>query len=649
MDSFLEQMKQEGRTDSEGGFTLSSENSHWKMAQYCLANRGDYPAHVLAAAVAGGASQLTLEREDEATLISFDGAPISREDVLALSNSASGEGRLNELSIAISAAAGQTTVRLGARGEELRHELQVVVGEATVHEVPVGHEHLHTFLVEARLADQDLQRFIQRGRHAPLELTVEGQKQNQSLDFGLARGLVRGIWEVKGTEPLSTGPLRGSDTCFYAGRESAEGPSLLLCLVEPRWSGYPRALLMSHGVILAEETNFFGFPLITGAVTCNHLKRDLSAQNLVKNGEYDEFLRWVEREVDRFLAAFCQAAPKTRPVFDRVFRLELAGRYKTRKAPKEVQDYLDNTRGLQVTRDQTKLDEVVMQAKRSGSEVYLDRMDSAFLFEVEKAISEQSWDDARSWNEAHLYLRGRAGRPVARNQAIERWFRFIVDGKVAVEWAQETMLDMSLRPSDRYRSALLLLPHESWNEISSEVDQINVSESWKEPLRLLGEEGGLFEDPSWALMRELLYGTVETFLEVFHKVDDRLPDTVRACWLELLARTCAGSLPWSEQIKLTALRSTSWVKTASAVKKEYYGQLDSKKAASLPPQRDSIFYRLTKTHELHLPILVYQCWLLRPQGAAWQKLLLARTLLIESLRSLSSDSELGEELPPRPF
>ena len=642
-------MKQEGRSDSEGSFTLSSEKSHWKMAQYCLANRGDYPAYVLAAAVAGGASQLTLEREEQATLLSFDGAPLSRDDVLALSNATGGEGRLNELSIAVSAASGQTTVRLGARGKELRHELQVVVGEATVHEVPVGHEHLHTFLVETRLSDEDLKRFVQRGRHAPLDLTVEGQSQNRPLDFGMARGLVRGIWEVKGAEPLSTGPLRGDDGCFYAGRECADGPSLLLCLVEPRWSGYPQSLLLSNGVVLAEETNFFGFPLVTGAVTCSHLKRDLSAQNLVKNAEFEEFLRWIEREVDRFLAAFCQAPPQTRPVFDRVFRLELANRYKTRKSPKEVQDYLDNTRGLQITRDQTKLDEVVLQAKRSGSEVYLDRMDSAFLFEVEKAISGQNWDDARSWNEAHLYLRGRAGRPVARNQAIERWFRFIVDGKVAVDWAQETMLDMSWRPSDRYRSALLLLPHESWKEISSELDQINVSESWKEPLRLLGEEGGLFEDPSWALMRELLYGTVETFLQVFHKVDERLPDTVRACWLELLARTSAGSLPWSEQIKLTALRSTSWVKTASAVKKEFYAQLDSKKMASLPPSRDSNFFRLTQTHELHLPVVVYQCWLLRPLGAAWQKMLLARTLLIESLRSLSSDSELGEELPPRPF
>ena len=127
-------MKQDGRSDSEGSFTLSSEKSHWKMAQYCLANRGDYPAHVLAAAVAGGASQLTLEREEQATLLSFDGAPLSREDVLALSSAAGGEGRLNELGIAISAAAGQTTVRLGASGKELRHELQVVVGEASVHE-----------------------------------------------------------------------------------------------------------------------------------------------------------------------------------------------------------------------------------------------------------------------------------------------------------------------------------------------------------------------------------------------------------------------------------------------------------------------------------------------------------------------------------
>ena len=649
MDSFLEQMRGDGRSDSEGGFTLSSEDSHWKMAQYCLANRGDYPIHVLAAAVAGGASRLTLEREESATLLSFDGAAISREDILALSTAAAGAGRLGELNIAISAAAGQSTVRLGARGEELRHELQVVVGEATVHEVPVGHEHLHTFLVESPLSDQDLQSFVTRGRHAPLELIVDGQTRNRPLDFGMSRQLVRGLWEVKGAEPLSTGPLKGEDGCFYGGRESANGPSLLLCLVEPRWSSYPEALLMSNGVVLAEEENFFRFSLITGAVTTGHLKRDLSAQNLVKNAAYESFLQWLEREVDRFLSAFCQAPPRTRPVFDRVFRLQLASRYRARRAPKEVQDYLDNTRGLEVSRDKSKLDEIVLQCKRSGSDVYLERMENALLVEMEKVISEQNWEEARKWNEAHLYLRGRAGREVGRNQAIERWFRFIIDGKVAVEWAQETMLDMSLRPSDRYRSALLLLPHESWSDISSEIDQINVSDSWKEPLRLLGEEGGLFEDPNWALLRELIYGSVESFLEIFQKVEGQLSPTGRACWLELLARARSGNLPWSEQIKLTALRSTSWVKTPSSVKKEFYAQLEARKLYSLPPPKDSGFFRLTGTHELHLPILAYQCWLLHPLGAAWQKLVLARTLLIESLRSLSSDTELGEELPPRPF
>ncbi len=69
----------------------------------------------------------------------------------------------------------------------------------------------------------------------------------------------------------------------------------------------------------------------------------------------------------------------------------------------------------------------------------------------------------------------------------------------------------------------------------------------------------------------------------------------------------------------------------------------------MPPPRDSHFFRMPASHELHLPILVYQCWLIRGLGAGWQKLVLARTLLIESLRSLNSETELGEELPPRPF
>ncbi|MFA5507219.1 MAG: hypothetical protein WC314_10210 [Vulcanimicrobiota bacterium] len=648
MESFLDQMKQEGQPESEGGFTLSAEGSHWKMAQYCLANRGDYPAHVLAAAVAGGASKFSLEREARATLLSFDGAPISREDLLALSG-AGGRGRLHELSIALSAAAGQSTVRVGGQGVQTRHELQVVVGEATVHEIPVGHQDRHTFLVEAPLSDRDLQRFLQWSRHAPLELWVDGVKENRALEFGASQGLTRGVWEVKGPEPLATGPLSGDATCFYACREAPEGPSLLLCLVEPRWSGYPEVLLLSNGVVLASEANFFEFLMLTGAVTTSHLKRDLSSRNLIKDEAYEVFLHWLQREVDRFLCAFAEKPPETRGIFDRVFKLELGNRYKAGRFPKSISEFLDTARGLEVTQDKEKLDDAVLRARKTGSEVYLDRLDTALLFEVEKRIAQQDWKGAGNWNQAHLYLRGRAGRSVERNQAIDRWFKFITEGQVSVAWAQESMLDIALHPSDRYRSALMLLPHESWKDMAGEVDQINVSDSWKEPLRLLGQEGGLFNDPSWALMRELLYGSVESFIEVFNRIGEEMSPTRKACFLELVARALSGNLPWSEQIKLTALRSTSWVKTPSTLKKEFFAQLDQKKKTSIPPPRDSHFFRMPASHELHLPILVYQCWLLRGLGAGWQKLVLARTLLIESLRSLNSETELGEELPPRPF
>jgi hypothetical protein len=649
MDSFLEQMKQDGQADSEGAFSLSGEQSHWKMAQYRLANRSDYAAHVLAAAVAGGASQFKIERDKESTILAFDGELYLQEDFETLSDPAQPRSsRLAELEIALSAASGDSTVRFGAQGQDVRRELQVIVGEVTVHEVATTHEHQNTFLVETPLDDEDLKRFLQRARFAPLDLTVDGKKVNRCLDFGIEKGLVRGVWEVKGSEPLATGSQKFDETRFYSCRESMKEPSLLLCLVEPRWSGYEDALLLSHGVVVAQEANFFSFPMITGAISTGHLRRDLSAQNLLRNQEYEDFLEWIRLEVDRFLCAFCQNPPRTRGVFDRVFRLEIDMRYKGGQVPAEILTYLDNKRGLSVTRDQEQLDQVALQAKKSGSEVYLDRLDAALLFEVGKAIAAQDWEEARGWNQAHLYLRGRAGRPVNRNQAIERWFRFIVDGKVAVEWAQETMLDMSLRPSDRYRAALLLLPHESWPEYLSELDQINVSDSWKEPLLLFADQTVETKDPSWNLTRELFHGKVEGFLDALH-ASEEMEATRKAAWLELLARTRAGNMEWKDQIKLTAIRSTSWVKTASSVKREFYAQLEAKKEANRPPTHDPKFYGLPDSHELHLPVMVYQCWLLQTSAPAWQKLVVARTLLIESLRSLSSESELGEELPPRPF
>ena len=527
------------------------------MAEYRLANRSDYPVHVLAAAVAGGATHFKLERDETSTFIAFDGELYLEEDFQRLSDPSQPRSpRLVELEIALSAASGDSTVRFAAEGRDVRRELQIIVGEVTVHEVVMSHEHQNTFLVEASLTDEELTRFLERAAFAPIEMTVDGRAVNRQLDFGLQRGLVRGFWEVKGVEPLSVPPHKFEESCFGGGRESSKDPSLLLCLVEPRWSGYEDALLLSHGVITATGSNFFGFPLITGAVTTGHLTRDLSAQNLVRNQEYEEFLKWLEAEVDRFLCAFCQDPPQTRGVFDRVFRLEIAARYKARKVPVEVLTYLENKRGLTVTRNEKRLDEAVLQSIESGSEVYLDRLDAALLFEVEKATASQDWEEARQWNQAHLYLRGRAGRPVDRNQAIERWYRFILDGKVAVDWAQETMLDISLRPSDRYRAALLILPHESWSEYLSELDQINVSDSWKEPLLLFNEQRTQTKDPSWTLMRELFYGTVEEFLEAFHSIDDMEP-TRRATWLELLARIRAGNMEGKGQIKLTAVRSTS--------------------------------------------------------------------------------------------
>lgn len=643
-------MKQEGQADSEGSFSISREKTHWKMAQYQLANRADYPIHVLATAVAGEASEFQLTRDSDSTFIAFDGKRFLEDDLLALSDPAvARDARLRELEIALSAASGHSTVRFAADGHELRRELQVVVGEVTLHELELSHEHQNTFLVETRLSEPDLKSFIERARFAPLKVTVDGQAINSNLDFGSARGVVRGVWQVKGPEPLATEPHKDCESRFYSCRESPRGPSLVLFLVEPRWSAYDPALLISHGVVVARESNFFDFPLITGAVTTSHLRRDLSNQGFVRNREYEEFQQWVQHEVDSFLCAFCKNPPPTRGVFDRVFKLAVGNRYRDRPVPADISTYLANKRGLTVTRDHGKLDEVVAEVAASGSQVYLERLDAALLFEVEKAVAAQDWEEARSWNKAHLYLRGRAGRSTGRNQDIERWFRFVVDCKVVVEWAQETMLNPSLRPSDRYRAALTLLAHESWSEYAGELDQINVSAAWKEPLQLFSLAPPQTSDPSWTLMRELFHGTVEGFLAEFHRTEKEMEPTRRAAWLELLARTRAGTLEWKEQVKLTALRSTSWVKTAGPVKREFYSELKRKKAGRLPPDWDSKFLSLPASHVLHLPIMVYQCWLLRASGAAWQKLLMARTLLIESLRSLSSECELGEELPPRPF
>lgn len=648
MDTFLEHLRDNGSPDSQGEFTLSPEKAHWKLSEYRLANRHEYPAHLLACAVAGGASYFHLKIGLNTTVITFDGAPFTVHQLNSLGSHRSGrllDRRLAELEVALSAASAHGVVRFDCHQGEVCRQIQLLSGEAVLTETPYTGESGHTFLVETRLDTKYVTLFQELCRFAPLSLTIDDRRCDQPLDFGAANNLVRGVWYCQGTERLAVKELAAQPQTFVRVKKHSGEGSLLLCLLEPRWAGYPETLLLSDGVVVATERDFFDFPMLVAAVTVSHLKKDLTAQGLVKDRTFEELRVFLEKEIDHFLAAFCHQPPDTRGVFQRCFRQSLVNRYEAREAPDSVKLYLTRTKSLGPTVEPDRLLALTGPKTSPVQNRASLQMSKALLLEAQRAWLKEDWDKVAEWNEANNFLRKRAAPVTPNFDEVPSFLAYARRFEVDPEKARSVMLNTLADRGTRFRTLLTLWPESKQEDWSKTLDLLGLSDPWRAPLGLFSDRP--LDAPVWELARCILTesGPYQA-LAAFESCTE-FSALERAIWLDLIAKTLARNATWTDQVRLTALRSTSWVGLSPALRREFLHLLEYKEKARRPPTIDSRFFRLPERDEFRLPVALYQGWLVRPLEEPWSQRILARYLLIQSFRMMSGSVDL--ELPPDPL
>lgn len=110
MDSFLERLQSDGDRDSIGRFTLDPAKAREKLQKFQLVEPHAYPVHLVAAAVASGATRIDLHLDADDLRLDFDGRPFLAEEMEHLFASLFSTERqawlirLKELAIGINAA-----------------------------------------------------------------------------------------------------------------------------------------------------------------------------------------------------------------------------------------------------------------------------------------------------------------------------------------------------------------------------------------------------------------------------------------------------------------------------------------------------------------------------------------------------------------
>lgn len=202
----LEDLRQDGRVDSTGRFTLDAAKAREKMKQYQLTDPHLYVLQVLQGAIASGATFAHVKTDADDCWVRHDGRPLSAEQLGALFHSLFASDRdvdarpLRELAIGLNALTGlnPSSVRLecwdGAAGAALTlrdgtESVQPLAacpwpeGGAGVH-LHVRQRHSWRTLARFFTGQPEAAAVRNSCRWSPVPITVNGERVNAEPDLG---------------------------------------------------------------------------------------------------------------------------------------------------------------------------------------------------------------------------------------------------------------------------------------------------------------------------------------------------------------------------------------------------------------------------------------------------------------------------------
>lgn len=659
MDSFLNNARTLGEHDSQGVFTISKERSAWKLGKYRLAYGGEYPIHLLASAVAGGATRFTIRSTDSHTHIGFTGRPFSAEELSVLDGSADLEQkdpRLAFLELAIVTAGRRAKVRFSSPAPGKRNELILAGGEVFHSAAESSPSNENTLIVEDCLSGHELKKFQRATRFAPLTI-VMGHKPVPLVADELGLEQSTRSWLLSGEQKFFPARHCGKNTNQLNKGKSALPSSLLLNLSPNSGRGRDSHLLF-YGVHLQSEDDLFDFSFLNGVVSANHLKTDLSGKAFLRNSEFEEFRSGLRDLAKRHLVEFCESLPWLELDYQCLLADELARLFPVEERPVAVELFLKSTKerrelaDLKATKLKPELTQLASKAKELNYWTRFHDMEQKIESEVWKAWKDGSWSMARTWLEALHYLQTEAEREDFNVAARYAAACFLSQETGYKEWAQAALEDSSLNRDCRYRALLMLIPSMARQDILKSVSRLVTSPQWRAPFYFLGnvsQQDVYAVTPPvacfWEFARQLCFGRGKGLFRLLKQaLKERESSIEQEVWYEVLHRTRRGSLSFREQVALRVVRARFALSSASSMSAAFEKFLEQGPSGT----RSAIgvwFYEQPVYSQLRFPALVCQLFLISDVRYQTRARFLCRRLLLSTFDRPHDDWDFSSPLP----
>ncbi|MGE0494703.1 MAG: hypothetical protein AB7S38_36170 [Vulcanimicrobiota bacterium] len=371
LQSYLATLGRDGRRDSQGRFSLSTEKALAKLAEFQLLDPSLYAVHLVAAAVTAQAQRVEISHATDRIEFEFD-RPICQAD------------ELENLYSAVSISHDQTWLRHLAIGVHVSgaYRPQRVSVESFAHGqgsrlvMEAGHHHTEPLsgpwreniegtrvVLEfgrslARTASfgllgvepPELSTLLRLCRYAPLTLTLNGKRLTQAVTLGAAANLLSCLHLDCPTQPLMVRMLTGAD-CLVEQRPSPGGFSAVLGLGRESLAQFVGLTFICEGVAFRANRALLGFPLAMGVVSAPGLRPDLSHGNIVRDAAYERLVEGLGEQVEEMVLARCRAGLPGSQLLVQEFRKALLGRFES-DHPEPVASWLESARGLELAGDE---------------------------------------------------------------------------------------------------------------------------------------------------------------------------------------------------------------------------------------------------------------------------------------------------------
>jgi Zn-finger nucleic acid-binding protein len=314
LESLVAEMRDAGRLDSSGAFTIDASRALDKMRRFQVERPQDFVLWLGAAAVAGGATQFLVTIGISQICVEFDGQQFGPDELhRVLDESGSTQsGRVGHLAFALTAA-------LGTQPDEIiiessSHRLHITTGTTRVSRMLDSSDRVRFLIVreQSKASSWEDEQFNYLRERIPQKLLKISVNRRQDLGYVLPADLLHGqhFWKGRDESPLMERLVAGEN----CRKHSHEGQfSMLLALDSWHRESPSQVLFLYDGLLFPVE---FQSPFCFRAiVSWPELRLNLSRTDLVASQEQRSLLDQIKILAEHVASDFIRDYAELKPGF----------------------------------------------------------------------------------------------------------------------------------------------------------------------------------------------------------------------------------------------------------------------------------------------------------------------------------------------